>query len=230
MSWTAVKVGFLAIILFSAVQLFLPRLTISTVTFDFQRFHQLMGDEFGSRRVQLSRKWEDMLKEISNLPENKQVLRVNEFLHQHIEYATDIQIWGVEDYWATPLQTLGKGRGDCEDWAILQYFSLRITGIQDQKLRLIYVTAVLDTPQGPVTEPHMVLGYYPDPVSEPIILDNLISKVVPASQRTDLTPAFSFNSQGLWVGIQRNAQAGSTSSLSRWRDVLERVQEEGANW
>lgn len=230
MSWTTVKAGFLAIILLSAAHFFLPGLIISTVAFDFQKFHQLMEEEFGSRGVQVSREWEDMLKEIAGLPENEQILRVNEFFHGHIEYAADTQIWNVEDYWASPLQTLGKGRGDCEDWAILQYISLRIAGIQDQKLRLIYVSAVLDTPQGTVTEPHMVLGYYPDPASEPLILGNLTSKVLPASQRTDLTPAFSFNSQGLWVGIQRNSQAGSTSSLSRWRDVLERVKQEGASW
>ena len=74
----------------------------------------------------------------------------------------------------------------------------------------------------------MVLGYYPSPQSEPVILDSLISTVLPASERTDLAPVFSFNSRGLWVGQGTAAASGSpTARLSLWREVLVRMQEEG---
>ena len=46
----------------------------------------------------------------------------------------------------------------------------------------------------------------------------------PASQRPDLTPVFSFNSQGVYVG---NAQKGSVDSISRWRGLLEKMRKEG---
>ncbi|MFZ3159771.1 MAG: transglutaminase, partial [Rhodoferax sp.] len=74
---------------------------------------------------------------------------------------------------------------------------------------------------------HMVLGYYPEPTSEPLILDNMISSVRLASMRTDLTPVFSFNSDGLWVGGAAASSADPTARLSRWRDVLERMRQDG---
>ena len=70
----------------------------------------------------------------------------------------------------------------------------------------------------------MVLGYYPTPQAEPLLLDNLSGSIRPASQRPDLTPVFSFNSQGVYVG---NAQKGSVDSISRWRGLLEKMRKEG---
>jgi hypothetical protein len=40
-----------------------------------------------------------------------------------------------------------------------------------------------------------VLAYYALPEAEPLILDNLISELRPASRRPDLTPVFSFNAE-----------------------------------
>jgi hypothetical protein len=73
----------------------------------------------------------------------------------------------------------------------------------------------------------MVLGFYPQPSDEPLILDNLISSVRPASQRPDLSPIFSFNNNGLWVGGASASSADPTARLSRWRDVLDRMRQEG---
>ncbi|WP_237707120.1 transglutaminase-like cysteine peptidase [Pseudoalteromonas sp. BSi20652] len=47
-------------------------------------------------------------------------------------------LWKQNDYWTTPLETLGRGLGDCEDYAIAKYISLRALGVIDDKLRLIY--------------------------------------------------------------------------------------------
>ena len=54
-----------------------------------------------------------------------------------------------------------------------------------------------------------------------------ISSVRPASQRPDLAPVFSFNSDGLWVGGAATSAADPTARLSRWRDVLERMRRDG---
>ena len=72
----------------------------------------------------------------------------------------------------------------------------------------------------------MVLGYYPTPDAIPLILDSLINTIEPANKRPDLRPVFSFNSEGLWVGNQ-STQADPTARLSRWRDLLARVNAEG---
>src|SRR5262249_37689852 len=132
-------------------------------------------------------------------------------------------VWQTQDYWATPLETLGMGRGDCEDFAIAKYVTLVALGIPQDHLRLIYVRA--QVPGQPV-QAHMVLGYYPDLNGEPQILDNLNGAILPATERPDLTPIFSFNAEGLWAGGTKAAN-DPTARLSRWRDLLERLRAEG---
>lgn len=207
-------------------------LTISHGQINYPLFHQLMERTYGAERLQVSVQWESLLNEITNLSELDKIKRVNQFFHRHIRYQSDISLWGQEDYWASPLETLGKGAGDCEDYAIIKYVSLRLAGISDDKLRLIYVRAKMGGPYSSVTEAHMVLGYYAEPTAEPLILDSLISTVMPASERTDLSPVFSFNSAGLWAGhtSANKASSSSTSRLSRWRNVLDRMQREGIIW
>lgn len=203
----------------------------SRASIDFDRFHRLMDSRFGPQRVQVSRNWEAMLRQAAQAETERQKLDiVNQFVHQYVRYRTDQRLYGVEDYWASPLETLGHGLGDCEDYAILQYVSLRHAGISDDRLRLIYVNARIGGPRSTMTQAHMVLGYYATPTSEPLILDSLIANIRPASERTDLAPVFSFNSEGLWAGGATSPAASATARLSRWRNVLERIQQEGVSF
>ena len=73
----------------------------------------------------------------------------------------------------------------------------------------------------------MVLAYYAQPGAEPLILDNLVGEVRAASRRPDLTPVFSFNSEGLWQGAAGAAAGDPTVRLSRWREVLAKARAEG---
>jgi hypothetical protein len=101
--------------------------------------------------------------------------KVNDFINRHIEFDEDLSIYHQGDYWATPLESIGQGRGDCEDLAIIKYFSLKDSGIALSKLRLVYVKARLNDPDGPRLQAHMVLAYYATPNAEPLVLDNLVS-------------------------------------------------------
>jgi predicted transglutaminase-like cysteine proteinase len=139
-------------------------------------------------------------------------------------FEDDLVVWGQADYWATPLELMGRGAGDCEDFVIAKYITLQMLGIDNERLRLIYVRAKIGST---ASVAHMVLGFYPQPTEEPLILDNLISSVRPASQRPDLSPVFSFNNNGLWVGGATASTADPTTRLSRWRDVLDRMRQEG---
>jgi predicted transglutaminase-like cysteine proteinase len=174
--------------------------------------------------------WGKLLGSLPTLPVEKQLVQVNHFFHRHVTYREDIHVWGKSDYWATPLQTLMRGEGDCEDYSIAKYVSLLEAGIPNERLRLIYVRARIGGPASPVTRPHMVLAYYESPGAEPLILDSLTRDVLPASERTDLFPVFSFNSESLWVGGNRATSNSPTSRLSHWRDVIERMNEEGIRW
>jgi len=152
---------------------------------------------------------------------------VNDFYNQRLAYVEDIDNWGQVDYWASPLEALGKGAGDCEDYAIGKYFTLTSLGIPHAKLRMVYVRASLpDAPNGFVA--HMVLAYYPTPDAEPLVLDNLQPVIRPAGQRPDLAPVFSFNAEGLWQGVGSiRANGDPLTRLSKWREVLMRARQDG---
>ena len=157
------------------------------------------------------------------------LVAINRFFNSRIVFTSDMEVWGEEDHWASPLEMLGKGRGDCEDYVIGKYFSLIAAGTLPSRLRLVYVRATL----GQIGQPgasilaHMVLAYSVAPGDDPLILDNLITDIRPASRRPDLAPVFSFNAEGLWQGVSGRSAGDPLARLSRWRELLARVRSEG---
>jgi predicted transglutaminase-like cysteine proteinase len=176
------------------------------------------------------RDWERLTNEANALPRAEDKLRrVNEFFNRRMIFAEDMEVWGQSDYWATPMEFLAKGKGDCEDFTIAKYFTLINAGVTDEQLRLVYVKARIGGPNSSIVQAHMVLAFYPSPNAEPLVLDNLITDIRPASRRPDLTPVFSFNSQGIWQGAggADPKSAGGIGRLSRWQDLLRRAGLEG---
>ncbi len=197
--------------------------------FDFDRLERQLIARFGPAHVPLLRDWQRALAEVRPMSETDKLKKVNEFINRRIAFDDDLEIWNLSDYWATPLETIGQGRADCEDYAIIKYYSLKDAGVPLAKLRLMYVKARLEGPAGPHLQAHMVLAYYPAPNAEPLVLDNLVTEIRPASQRRDLFPVFSFNSEAIWGGAAGSSPKGpgGTSQLSRWEDLLQRARREG---
>lgn len=182
---------------------------------------------YGGQAVRIYREWQQLL--LSSRRENNEqtLLRdVNQFFNQRYQFVDDIDLWKQPDYWATPLESMARGAGDCEDYTIAKYFTLRELGVAPQKLRLTYVKARIGGAGSTVTQAHMVLAYYADPAAEPLILDNLITTIRPASQRADLQPVFSFNADGIWVGGGPNPNS-SVDRLTRWRQLIDKMKTEG---
>lgn len=192
---------------------------------DLDKMLQLAQQRYGAQGTQAVQQWRALLRESQGLSEADKLHRVNEFFNRRIDFRDDKEIWGVADYWATPLESLGRAMGDCEDFSIGKYITLKMLGIPVERMRLIYVRAQIGGPHSTLSQAHMVLGYYASPGAEPLILDNLLTEVRPAGRRPDLHPVFSFNSEGLWAGA--TAAGSATARLSRWRDVLSRMQSEG---
>lgn len=196
--------------------------------FNFEQLQRQLTERFGSGRLAALKDWQTTLSAAKNLKETDKLKRVNDFFNKATMFEDDYSIWNQSDYWATPLETIGQGRGDCEDFAIAKYYSLKDSGIPTSKLRLVYVKARLDGPAGSSLQAHMVLAYYPAPNAEPLVLDNLNPEIRPASQRGDLQPMFSFNSEAIWAGVAENSKKGAgTGQLSRWQDLLQRARSEG---
>ena len=143
--------------------------------------------------------------------------RINSFLN-NIPYLEDIVHWRVEDYWATPAETVASNGGDCEDYAIAKYFLLKEMGVPLARLRMVYVRA------GRSAQAHMVLAYYPRPDAEPLILDNLDDRVRLASARPDLAPVYSFNEEDVVLTV--SGQRTTPQQIRAWRAVLDRLNRE----
>lgn len=174
-----------------------------------------------------------LVQRIAPADEPDKLREVNDFYNLRIRFDTDWAIWNEENYWASPLQTLDKGRGDCEDFVIAKYFTLVAAGVPHARLRMAYVTITVPpaAPERPgdTSAAHMVLAYYAQPGAEPLILDNVVREVRRASLRTDLsTPSYLFNAEGMWrpqAGQER--RIGDATRLARWPDLAARVAAEG---
>jgi predicted transglutaminase-like cysteine proteinase len=165
----------------------------------------------------------DLVGRARGLPAERQIDAVNDFVNQRLQWVDDATLWGKVDHWASPLELLTKGAGDCEDLAMAKYFALVALGIPEAQLRLVYVRAQLDgRPQA-----HMVLAWYAQGSADPWILDNLNPRRLRASGRADLQPVFSFNAAGLWTGAGSTSAGNPLNRLTVWRDALQRAQEEG---
>lgn len=174
---------------------------------------------YGSLAVQTVLRWESMIGTYAGANVEQKLVAVNDFFNQNVVYQ-----WETEDYWSTPLETMGKGVGDCEDYAIAKYATLTLMGVPPSSLRLVYVKAK----RGGLNQAHMVLAWYKTPSAIPLILDNLDHVIRPANERGDLQPVFSFNGEQLWVGTGvRATNQRPTAKLSRWGQVVEKIRQEG---
>ncbi len=169
--------------------------------------------------------WAELINNDNNntLTDMEKLKLVNRFFNRN-RFVSDRRHWGEEDYWATPIEFLSTNGGDCEDFSIAKYFTLRELGVSEDRLRLSYVKALK------LNQAHMVVTYFKTANAEPLVLDNLISRIKPASKRKDLLPVYSFNGDGLWLA-QRRGQGefvGSSGRLSLWNDLRQRMQRMGA--
>jgi predicted transglutaminase-like cysteine proteinase len=197
---------------------------VTALSFDSTKLREKLHVAYGQSGVQRFDAWVAHQAMNQSHQVSEQIQSVNHFWNTHIVGGEDTQIWKQAEYWATPLETLGVGRADCEDYVIGKYFSLLNLGVPVEKLRFIYVRARIGGIGSTQSIAHMVLGYYETPQSEPLVLDNLVSSMLPASQRNDLAPVFSFNAQGIYVA---GAQPSSVSRISRWQELLEKMKKEG---
>ena len=152
-----------------------------------------------------------LLKRLQKSNTKKKLEKINDFFNS-VRYKSDKSIYGVSDYWATPIEFLARDKGDCEDYVIAKYFALKHLGIPTSKMFLSYVRLQRSS------EAHMVLSYYETPNSEPLILDNIRRIIYPASKRTDLKLIYNFN-----PNILKNG--GKTSAHRKWDKLLKKYRE-----
>lgn len=158
----------------------------------------------------------DIMNESRDLDDMKKMEKVNDFFNL-FPYESDQTIWNTSDYWATRFEFIGKGKGDCEDYVIAKYFTLKELGVPTSKLFMTYANSLR------FKTSHMVLSYYVTPGSIPVVMDNFNYKILPVNVRTDLVPIYSFNGDDLFNAKQ--TQIGkivpaSTRQNRAWDELI----------
>lgn len=197
---------------------------ISQANWDFGLILQKAEQRYGNLGLAKGRieAWDELINSNLGKSESELLQTTNRFFNRQLRFVDDSQNWRQNDYWASPIEALVKGAGDCEDYAIAKYFTLRRLGVPSEKLRITYVKALR------YNQAHMVLTYYATPSAMPLVLDNLISEIRPASQRKDLLPVYAFNAEGLYLpGAAGGKRASDSKKLSRWQDLLKKMKSEG---
>ncbi len=166
--------------------------------------------------------WGELVGDNAQSEDLEKLKLINAYFNKEITFTSDSKHWHREDYWATPLESLGTEAGDCEDFVIAKYFSLIQAGVEEAKLRITYVKALK------LNQAHMVLAYYSSPRAVPLILDNLTPKILPATKRRDLSPVYSFNGLGMWLERMKGSsiRIGDPNRLNMWMDLLVRMDEQ----
>lgn len=128
----------------------------------------------------------ELIKELQDVDDMQKLNKVNSWVN-FIKYKSDKKIYGVNDYWATLYEFVGKGMGDCEDYTIAKYYILKELGISPKRLKFTYV--IYKNRRGKKIS-HMVLSYLkvpkPKKKSDILILDNNNRLILPASKRKDI--------------------------------------------
>lgn len=176
--------------------------------------------QYGAQGHNRIKKWLSFIDNSADKSEWQKIHLVNDFFNKNIKYKTDAALWHQKDYWATPLESLGVGMGDCEDYVIAKYFTLIALGVPENKLRFMYVRQLT------VNQPHMVLIYIEKADQPPLVLGNFNTALLPANRRSDLTPIYSFNGQGLWLAKAKGLgnKIKNSSGVSAWNTMLERIE------
>ena len=140
----------------------------------------------------VAEKWQKLRDKLKDEPLKEQAQRVNNFFNQW-PYKVDLDVWGLEDYWATPREFINKS-GDCEDYAISKYYALRDLGVPANQLR---VAAIKDTIRN---LGHAVLIVYME--NDAYVLDNLTNLVLSHKKLKHYAPQYSVNEEFLWRHVK----------------------------
>lgn len=183
-----------------------------------ERLIETVARDHGAQAAARVRRWFELMEQGRTLPDPMRLQLTNQYFNS-ARFTTDYAVWQKEDYWATPVEFLIEDAGDCEEFAIAKYITLTRMGIADSALRITYVKALT------LDQPHMVLAWYETPAADPLILDNIEPRILPASQRPDLIPVYSFNGSDLWLARNRREQirSGDAATLSHWQQLRERL-------
>lgn len=148
---------------------------------------------FDEKRFNASTLWKELKQKAEGKPFLEQLEIVNRFWN-HWPYRTDKEVYGRNDYWAAPYEFLVKS-GDCEDYCIVKYYTLKALGVPVDRMRIVVVRETIRNVG------HAILAVYGEG-DDIFILDNLSEAVRPAQRVRNYVPQFSVNEKHRWVHVK----------------------------
>ena len=132
--------------------------------------------------------WMKFLEFIKDKDQLAQIHDVNGYMNR-ARYISDKNNWGKKDYWASPGEFMARF-GDCEDYSIAKFMSLKMLGLKTKQLRVVAVKD-MNLKVG-----HAILVVLID--GKRYLLDNQIKKVVETKTVRHYKPVFSINTKYWW--------------------------------
>ena len=133
--------------------------------------------------------WELALDSIKEKSPVEQMTEVNA-LFNSLPYITDDYNWAMKDYWETPGQFLAR-YGDCEDYAIMKYYTLKRLGFAEENMRIVIVK------DENLKVHHAILMVLMN--DNLVVLDNQIQNTIGADKINHYRPVYSINEAGWWL-------------------------------
>lgn len=175
--------------------------------------------ELGEIAKNRAHDYDKTIKSFQKLPKQTQLIKVNVYLNQLLPQV-DMLNQEISDHWETPKEFLTCGYGDCEDYAIIKYFTLLKLGFDKDKL---FITSVYEKYNGGY---HMVLSYFKEEGKAPLILDNLSFRILDLKARKDLKVDSFMSENGSYKLTKYNKLIKVKKAPLKFLDLLVRIKKE----
>lgn len=139
--------------------------------------------------------WQKIIRQSLALSAFEQLKTVNSYFNRW-PYHLDIDVYGVNDYWATPGEFL-KLSGDCEDYSITKYYALRKLGFAIDDMRIVLLKDNIRNIS------HAILAVKLD--GETYVLDNVSNLVLSHLKYEHYVPQYSVNEFYRWAHVAPRA-------------------------
>ncbi|HEX6219125.1 MAG TPA: transglutaminase-like cysteine peptidase [Sphingomicrobium sp.] len=132
---------------------------------------------------------------------------VNRYVNARVQFVDDWRQYGKADMWSAASDTLRRGRGDCEDYAIAKLQMLRTAGIADRDLYLVILKDLVRRSD------HAVLVVRAG--GRMLLLDNGTDVISDTESVRDYRPVLTFNAAGAWThGYRRQMAPYNVASVA----------------
>ena len=140
---------------------------------------------------------------------------VNRFVNNRVGFVDDARQYGRADVWTTASETLRRGRGDCEDYAVAKLQLLRAAGISDRDLYLVVLKDLVRRSD------HAVLVVRAG--DRMLLLDNGSDELLDPETVSDYRPILTFAANGAWThGYRRMSPTVAVASADKVLDQRSR--------